>query len=201
VSPPDGELPVRASDVEREHVARSLGAHLAAGRLTFEEFSARVDRAYRATTLAELAALRVDLPAAPAAPTAPAEPARLEREPRRPFWPGNLPFATHIETRVNPQRIRQEALRTVVPRLIAEGYRLETDKPTLLVLSKTYRPGWTIALAVFIFPIGLLALLHQDRSQVMISLDARDRETTIEVAGTAPLAVRRAVRNLGRDDG
>ena len=54
---------VRASDGEREQTVELLRAHAAEGRLTVEEFSARVDEAYAARTRAELDALVDDLPA------------------------------------------------------------------------------------------------------------------------------------------
>ena len=57
---------VRASDADREHVARTLGAHGAAGRLTPEELEQRLDAAYAARTQGELERLLDDLPPAPA---------------------------------------------------------------------------------------------------------------------------------------
>jgi Domain of unknown function (DUF1707)/Cell wall-active antibiotics response 4TMS YvqF len=55
------------SDLEREETVRSLRDELAAGRLTLEEFSERVDVAYGARTAAELVRAREHLPAPPAA--------------------------------------------------------------------------------------------------------------------------------------
>ena len=59
------ELDVRASDAERERVAASLREHCAAGRLTLEELSTRLDEAYRARTSGELEAALRELPAQP----------------------------------------------------------------------------------------------------------------------------------------
>lgn len=53
---------VRASDAERERTATLLREHCAAGRLTPEELSERLDSAFAARTVAELAALTRDLP-------------------------------------------------------------------------------------------------------------------------------------------
>jgi Domain of unknown function (DUF1707) len=53
------------SDLEREETVGSLRDDLAAGRLTPEEFSERVDVAYRARTASELARARDRLPASP----------------------------------------------------------------------------------------------------------------------------------------
>jgi hypothetical protein len=53
---------VRVSDAERERAVASLGDHHARGRLTYEEFVERMDRAYDARTRDELDVLTADLP-------------------------------------------------------------------------------------------------------------------------------------------
>ena len=188
--PPAGTVAVRASDAEREQLARSLGGHLAAGRLTLEEFTTRVERAYDAETIDELHALAADLPR-----SAP-EPARTRGLRQRPLWPGNVPFATRIWTPADAEAVVRAALRTVAPRFLAEGFRLERSDPKLLVFSRTRRPVWTIVVAVLVFPVGLIALLRQERSQVVISVDDSGDETIVDVSGCASLGVRRAVREL-----
>ena len=60
---PSTLLAVRASDADRERAVSSLREHIAAGRLTLEEFSERAERAYAAKTVEELAAIGRDLPA------------------------------------------------------------------------------------------------------------------------------------------
>jgi hypothetical protein len=64
------------SDLEREETVRSLRDELAAGRLTLEEFSERVDEAYGARTRGELQLVRRQLPELTAA-APPRRPARL----------------------------------------------------------------------------------------------------------------------------
>jgi hypothetical protein len=56
---------LRASDEERERTASELRVHFAAGRLTDDELSERLDAAYAARTQRELDDLRADLPALP----------------------------------------------------------------------------------------------------------------------------------------
>jgi len=53
----------RASDDERERAALALREHLVEGRLTLEEFSQRVELAYRAQTVSELSEASSALPA------------------------------------------------------------------------------------------------------------------------------------------
>src|SRR3712207_5268280 len=65
-----GEM--RAADADREQVVERLREHFGAGRLTEEEFGARVDRAYGSATFAELDALTLDLPDEPSRALAPA---------------------------------------------------------------------------------------------------------------------------------
>ncbi|MFL5960721.1 MAG: DUF1707 domain-containing protein [Gaiellaceae bacterium] len=60
-----GELSRRASDDDRERSVLALREHLVQGRLTLDEFSQRVEAAYRADTVVELAATAEELPAVP----------------------------------------------------------------------------------------------------------------------------------------
>jgi Domain of unknown function (DUF1707) len=53
----------RARASGRDRTTAALREHLAAARLTFEEFDERLDRAYAAKTLGELAEIMTDLPA------------------------------------------------------------------------------------------------------------------------------------------
>ncbi|HLI33144.1 MAG TPA: DUF1707 domain-containing protein [Solirubrobacteraceae bacterium] len=59
----DESAALRASDQERERVAGQLREHFAAGRIDAEELSERLEHAYRARTVGELADLIADLPA------------------------------------------------------------------------------------------------------------------------------------------
>lgn len=62
--PPADRTPaVRASDAEREAAAARLRDASGEGRLSFEEFTTRLDAAYDATTRGELERLTADLPA------------------------------------------------------------------------------------------------------------------------------------------
>jgi hypothetical protein len=54
---------LRASDADREQVIAALERHTAAGRLTLDEYSDRVERTLQAATFADLAEVTADLPA------------------------------------------------------------------------------------------------------------------------------------------
>jgi hypothetical protein len=53
---------LRVSDADRDQAATDLRDHYAAGRITSDELSERLDRVYAAQTTAELDDLRTDLP-------------------------------------------------------------------------------------------------------------------------------------------
>ena len=71
-----GRSHFRAADSDRELVVEVLKGAFVQGRLTKDEFDARVGRTFTSRTYAELAALTADIPAEPAE-------ARRRREPRR----------------------------------------------------------------------------------------------------------------------
>lgn len=54
---------IRASDEDRQRVVAALEQHTGAGRLTLDEFAARVEAVFGARTMAELRAVTSDLPA------------------------------------------------------------------------------------------------------------------------------------------
>ena len=61
-------------------------------------------------------------------------------------------------------------------------------------------PGWTILVAILVFPFGLLALTHKAReSQVFVNaIAAGEGRTLVDVVGVAPAGVRRALLELER---
>jgi hypothetical protein len=63
-SPPPPDPGLRASDADRERLVDELEQHAIAGRLTTDEFEERTGQAYEARTVAQLDALRRDLPPA-----------------------------------------------------------------------------------------------------------------------------------------
>jgi hypothetical protein len=74
-------LPATIEPAARERVVEVLSRHFATDVLSMEEFEARVERAYRASSAAELSAITADLPhvAEPASVPSVAENAALQR--------------------------------------------------------------------------------------------------------------------------
>ena len=67
---------LRASDADREQMIDALKAAFAQGRLTMDEFDARIGQTFASRTYAELATVTVGIPAAPAGAQPPRRPPR-----------------------------------------------------------------------------------------------------------------------------
>ncbi len=147
--------PLRAGDSDRDAVVDLLRAHHLEGRLTVEEFEERVEQAHGAITLIELGDLHSDLPERPARRSN-VVPRGNRRVPR---VPGSFSFVERVELLVAPAVAREQAFEHIAPALARDGYELSVVGGALM-FRRRWRPAWTILLAVFTFPIGLLALAH-----------------------------------------
>jgi DUF1707 SHOCT-like domain len=72
---------LRASHADREHVIDMLKDAFVHGRVTKDEFDARVGQAFASRTYAELAAVTADIPARQIADQPPSNPARTQGRP------------------------------------------------------------------------------------------------------------------------
>lgn len=75
---------IRASDADRDRAAALLREHHAAGRLTPEEFSERLDKTFAARTLGDIDGLLRDLPSVDLYRLPDAELTRLPARPKQP---------------------------------------------------------------------------------------------------------------------
>jgi Domain of unknown function (DUF1707) len=180
-------LALRASDAEREQTTSRLREACVEGRLSVAELVERLDAAYAARTLPELDALVADLPAASRVPT----PRR-----RRPVLPGIRGFTERIVVSAAPGRVADRALTTLAPLLVGRGYGIVAHDERVVVFERDERPGWTVLVAVLLFPLGLFALVHRRRSRIVLTFVEADRGTEITASGTAPLPVRRAFTEI-----
>jgi hypothetical protein len=181
---------LRASDADRERSVAALRHHAAEGRLTVEELDERSERAFAARTLRELAELQADLPAVA---TRPAPPAARRHRPR---VPGRYGFTARWRSPASAKVTMAELIAHVAPPLHNLGYDLIQREDDRLRFERELRPLWTIPVAIFLFPFGLLALLHRNRDRVTIDLAEDERGTHLVATGTAPLPVRRAFAEL-----
>jgi hypothetical protein len=183
--------PLRAGDADRDGVVDLLRAHHLAGRLTIEEFEERVEAAHRAVTLIELGDLHGDLPE-----LAPRRGKVVARGRRAPRIPGHLAFVERVELAVAPAVAREQVFEHIAPAMARSGYEMSIIG-TAFMFRRRWRPGWTILVAVFAFPIGLIALAHQHTDEVIVELhDAPHGTTELISHGVGPLAVRRAFATL-----
>jgi hypothetical protein len=183
---------LRASDADRERAVELLRGHAAVGRLTVEELDERCSRALSARTFGELDELTADLPpiAPPPAALPPAAPApRYE-------LPGRVAFSGSWRAPCTPDRAVEELLRSVAPALHGDGYVLRERTPHRLLFERSRRPVWTFVVAVLLFPLGLLALLHKDEARVAIDVSPTDDGALVSAGGVAPPAVRQAFQRL-----
>lgn len=84
LEPDEKRALLRASDADREETVKLLRLHHSEGRLTIDEFTERMERAYAAKTYGDLAALTADLP-----PSIPPIPAVLDHKPPQRTHPAN----------------------------------------------------------------------------------------------------------------
>jgi hypothetical protein len=176
---------IRASDAERDQIAERLGESCAHGRLDISDL---VEAAYAARTVRELQALIADLPAPRAH--------RSAGPRRRPWVPGNRSFAERTVVSSLRSRVVEQVLTTLAPLLVARGYTLVSSSDRLVVFEQARRPAWTILVAVFAFPIGLLALMHKRSSRIVVAFRDEADGTEISAYGWAPLGVRRGPAHL-----
>ena len=76
-----GRSRLRASHADREHVIGTLKAAFVDGRVTKDEFEARVGQVFASRTYAQLAAVTADIPAGQIADQSPGNPARAAGRP------------------------------------------------------------------------------------------------------------------------
>jgi DUF1707 SHOCT-like domain len=186
------DLELRASDAERERTATALREACAEGRLSVDELGERLAVAYSARTVGALDAVLADLPRVARHVTA--APAGLPRV------PGNRIFSERIVVPTSRETVLDRVYAILGPVLDAYDYELKWRDDRAVVFEQDERPGWSIAVAVFLFPFGLLALTARRKRRVVFSLTERDGLTELTVYGTAPLGIRRAFARLREAD-
>ena len=180
----------RASDSERERVAGRL-RDAAAGRLTVDELDERTAPAYSAVTRGELAELLTTCPSPRAAAR------RASVRIAAAVAPGPLRVHGPLAGACEPPEAQADLMEYVAPPMHRFGYDLVERTPDRMVFERRTFPVWTLLPAIFLFPIGLLALLIRNDERVAIDLVERRGETLLIAQGVAPLPVRRAFAVCG----
>jgi hypothetical protein len=182
---------LRASDRDREKAVDALRQAAGEGRLTVDELDERVALAYRARTRGDLVELLDDVLV-----PAPPEPRPPARRRRRPWLPGRAPFEARWTFEDSPGAAVGEFMEAAAAPLHSFGYELVERGRDRLVFAQSRRPGWTIAVAVLLFPLGLVALVHTIDELITVDFVRTARGTVGLAQGVAPLPVRRAFAQL-----
>ena len=189
---PGEDANLRASDADRAQVADALRAHCAAGRITVEELEERVGKAMIARTYGELRELTGDLPAVQG-PTVP----EFAIEPISTRGSGVRPFTMRVEVHGPPERARAVALETIAPGLNGMQFTMTSQSATALEFERSGTPPWAIAVAILLFPIGLLALMRGREEHVTIAFEQFGaNRTALIIHGAASRRVRREFAGL-----
>jgi hypothetical protein len=180
---------LRASDEDRERTVAYLRTQQAAGRLTLDELEERSAGAWAAIEVVELDRLTADLPPPPI-------PIPLAPRRRPPRIPGRFAFTTRWRAPVGREEAMADLLEHVVPPMHAYGYQIVERTPGRVVFDITRTPAWVILPCVFLFPIGLFALLVRTHEQITVEFVERGAETVLVAHGVGPLSVRKAFAGL-----
>lgn len=121
---------LRVSDADRERVADELREHFAAGRITPDELSERLEAVYAAKTSGQLADQRTDLPDLHPQPVTPGMP------------PGGMPPA-RTRREVARRRIYQDAGRVMLVNVMCVAIWLATGS------GGSFWPAWVMIASAF----------------------------------------------------
>ena len=185
-------MDLRASDADREQTVVALTRHHEDGRLTTDELEERIAAAWAAKYVSALATLTADLPDLTERRPEPARPGAR----RLPRMPGRLPFTARWRAPVAAQQAMTELLAHLAPPLHAHGYDLVDRTPDRARFARRSVPGWAILVAIFTFPVGLLALLARTEDHITIELVEEGGSTLLFAHGSGSLGIRRAFADL-----
>ena len=90
---------------------------------------------------------------------------------------------------------REEFLDELGSPIARNGFGPKDFAETYLIFERRYIPGWAIALAVLLFPIGLLFLIGKNTATLFVQFDEESGRTDIKVDGKASGRVWRLIRN------
>jgi hypothetical protein len=183
-------MALRASDEDRERTVELLRAQQALGRLSVDELEERSAAALAAVHVSDLAPLTADLPVTTRAAPPDARRGRLPR------IPGRMSFSGRWSAPVAADEAMADLMIHIAPALTAYGYDLVERTGTRVVFQRRTTPLWVIFPCVFLFPIGLVALLARREERIAIDLVERGGETVMVTQGVAPLPVRKAFAEL-----
>lgn len=105
-------------------------------------------------------------------------------------------FDLQFESEQAPSQVIRECLAAWTSQLAENGYSLRSQSDVGLSYGRRYWRWYIIALAVFLFPIGLVFLLVKDEATITATVADRPGGSLLVVTGTAPSNVRAAFTTL-----
>ncbi len=186
-------LALRAGDADRERIVTQLRRHHLDGRLDASELEERLELAYEARTLGDVAGLVDDLPlvSAPDVERAPGPPQKAG-------WIGRRSFGQTHELPVPVPAAYREGMRTIAGSMAQYGFRLsERRENQTLVFERDERPLWVWVVCVLAFPFGLFALMVKSAQEVRIDfVGLPGSRSRLLVTGRTGRQVRKALLQL-----
>jgi hypothetical protein len=113
-----------------------------------------------------------------------------------PRLPGRAPFHARWTFDEAPGAAVAQFMESAAAPLHGFGYELVERGRERLVFARSRRPGWTIAAAILLFPVGLIALVHSVDEVITVDFVRKGGRTVGLAQGVAPLPVRRAFAQL-----
>jgi hypothetical protein len=98
-------------------------------------------------------------------------------------------FSREIITDKQPATLLSECIAEWSGQLAQHNYVLTTQSEAGLSFHKRYWPTWAIAVAVLLFPFGLVALFAKDDATITATFTPSDKGTVMLVSGKAPKSV------------
>ena len=84
-------------------------------------------------------------------------------------------FIHHLDPGPDTDAVAELTFDRILPTLVTDGYAMVAQAGNTTIFERRFFPAWTVLVAIFAFPFGLLALL------------ARGRETIVIVTGVSSL--------------
>lgn len=95
---------------------------------------------------------------------------------RRVDFPHDVPLG------VDAEAMRQRLLDREVQLLVAEEFTTVAHVSHTTILERRYIPGWAFAVAILLFPIGLVALVSRNRETITIASSGAHCKSTAAAA-------------------
>jgi hypothetical protein len=84
-------------------------------------------------------------------------------------WRGRrVDFIHQIALGAQPETVGAQVFDRVIPVLVQDGYAMVAQGGNTTVFEHRFMPAWTVVVAIFLFPVGLVALLARGRETVVI---------------------------------